>query len=59
MIFFGTMVAEGIAVVANASLLALTVVALIVILMGRNPWWLRSPLDWQVRAKKDDRDEKR
>jgi hypothetical protein len=53
-IFFGVMVVEGIAVVVNASLLALSVVVLIVILSGGNPWWLRSPLDRRVSAKKGD-----
>jgi len=51
-VIFGVLVAEGIYVVLNVSLLALSVLAIAVILSGRNPWWVRSRLDQRGTAKK-------
>jgi hypothetical protein len=44
-IVFGVLVIKGIHVALSAGFLALSVLAIAVVLSGRNPWWLRSPFD--------------
>jgi hypothetical protein len=40
---------------AGAVVLAASVVAIVTILRGRNPWWIRGPLDyWEARRKQSD-----